>query len=519
MRTHLLKTRIVITVFLGLVLAMLLIDIVAFVLLFQYQTKQKITYVERVLTDLDAGSISFSPNDSLNQKLQRAYDKIHSMVGDDCLGITVKMRDGRFVWFNSEEYSGFESILSNAIAANSMTVKPLSGLNFPYFFLPEVIGVAAPVSKVTDPEGQIAGIGIVLTTSRLIDDLWDKQKIVFVYMLINGIIIATLVFFRLRKVLFDPVQHLVHVAENYRVAEGGGLFPDSAESEFGQLSRAMNSMVSRIEQDRERLFESVKSLAEANKQLQLAQGEVVRAEKLAATGRLFAGLAHEIGNPVAIVQGYLELLQHDDIDFEDRKQFARRGSQELQRIDNLLKQLLDTTRKNTMETERVEINRLVHNLLEILEVPFSKKEISVDSVYSKDKLFVTGDKEQFHQVLLNILINAMDAVANMPYEPFEGRISLKIFPQSLGNARFAIIEILDNGSGINEKDMEFIFEPFFTTKAPGQGTGLGLAVSERIIGSYGGRIDVESKKNEFTRFKISLPLSENGNHHAHQGKS
>lgn len=519
MRTHLLKTRIVTTVFLGLVLAMFLIDVVAFVLLFHYQTQQKITYVGRVLTDLDAGSITFSPDDSLNEKLERAYEKIYSMVGDDCLGITVKMHDGRFVWFNSDEYSGFKTILSDAIASNSLTVKPLLGVQLPYFFLPDVLGVAAPVSKITDPEGQIAGIGIVLTTSGLINDLWEKQKIVAVYILINGIIIATLVFFRLRKVLFDPVQHLVHVAENYQVAEGGSLFPESTENEFGQLSRAMNSMISRIEQDRERLFESVKSLAEANQQLQLAQGEVVRAEKLAATGRLFAGLAHEIGNPVAIVQGYLELLEHDDIDPEDRMQFARRGIQELHRIDNLLNQLLDSTRKNVSEPERVEINRLVHNLLEILEVPFSKKKISVESRYSKEKLYVIGDKEQFHQVLLNMLINAMDAVANMGFEPFEGKISINIHTQSLGNAQFAIVEIQDNGSGIDEKDKEFIFEPFFTTKDPGQGTGLGLAVSDRIIRGYGGRIDVESQKNTFSLFKISLPLSGNSNPKSYQGKS
>lgn len=496
------KLQVAATVFVSLLLGMFLIDLVVFLLLYQYQSHKNVVDVQRVLK---SNVWVASDRDGFDHgRLQKAEEFIRMSLGSDIIEVYLLVTD-HSKQVRDAVGTNLQKIVEDAERLNLEQVEYLEGLQLPFMFIPTKIAIAVPVSMGRASGLSISAVGITLSSKLWLQDLWQKQKIIAVYMLINAIILSTLIFFRMRRVLFDPVENLVHVAENYEVAEGGGLFPDSNENEFGQLSRAMNSMVKRIEKDRQKLFDTVASLEEANRQIKQAQDEVIRAEKLAAAGRLFAGLAHEVGNPVAIVQGYLELLEHDDIFPDDRKQFARRGIQELHRIDNLLSQLLDATRKSKGETEKVEINRLVNNIAEILEVSFEKKEIQLEIMLLSESLFAMGNREKFHQVLLNMLINAMDAVTGKNFEPFEGKVSIVVGTTKKSDKDYVFIDIKDNGSGIHDEDLSYIFEPFFTTKGPGKGTGLGLAVSYRIIQSYEGNIDVFSEVDKGTTFTITLP--------------
>jgi signal transduction histidine kinase len=506
MYSHQLKTRIAVSVFLAVVTAMILIDIVIFTLIYQYQIRQRVQMVEGV------GESIFHVipylSDNVSRGLLASYiERMKAVVGGDC----------EHLYYFSREYSQSDAeIFEVKLLRNLVIVATQEGKtqistqtaeDWPFLIFSKTIHIGVPLGSADVADSRAGGIGAIISTSGLVHDLWEKQKIVFTYILLNGIIISTLVFFRLRKVLFDPVEHLVHLAENYQVAEGGGLFPESTDNEFGQLHKAMNSMVQRIEEDRGKLFQTVDSLEDANKKLQKAQDDVVRAEKMAAAGRLSAGLAHEIGNPVTIVQGYLELLQDRDIEDEERKEFVRRGLNELTRIDRLLQQLLDLTRTPKEALETVTLGRLLSEVHKVLHIPFAKKGIFYSLSCPEEDLYIWGDREQLRQVLLNLLLNAMDALdmKNLTSKEVEKSISVILYRQEEEEA--VVVEVHDNGIGIPKSDIGKIFEPFFTSKEPGKGTGLGLAVSYRFIEKLGGRLEVESEQGKGSVFRIILPLS------------
>ena len=127
-------------------------------------------------------------------------------------------------------------------------------------------------------------------------------------------------------------------------------------TEFGRLNMALNNMLMRIEKDKGTLRETIDSLEEANEELRKAHQEMVRTEKLASVGRLSAGLAHEIGNPIGIIQGYIDLLRQDSLRPEERSQFSQRALAELDRINRLIRQLLNYAGTSSRAFENVEVN-------------------------------------------------------------------------------------------------------------------------------------------------------------------
>ncbi len=505
MYSHQLKTRIAAVVFLAVIVAMILIDAVAFALIYHYQIKQRVQVIERFGENL----AYFVPELNvpvLKEEISLTEQRMKVMIGEDCeefliFSKSVLDSDGSPTGINF-----LRNLVKEAVTAENTKIRTMHNEALAFIGFSKKLFIGIPLRTADIASGNGSGVGVIINTSGLFDDLWQKQKIVFAYILLNGIIISTVVFFRLRKVLFDPVEHLVHLANNYQVAEGGGLFPETPDNEFGQLHKAMNSMVQRIEEDRGKLFQTVNSLEESNTKLQRAQDDVVRAEKMAAAGRLSAGLAHEIGNPVTIVQGYLELLQHSDISDEDRKEFAQRGLGELTRIDRLLQQLLNLTRTAEEASEPVNLRELLTEVRNVLNAPFTQKGIIASLSYPEEDIFVLGDREQLRQVLLNLLLNSMDALdsKNLTSEDVKKTVSLTIKRQE--SEENIMVEVHDNGIGIPESDLSKIFEPFFTSKEPGKGTGLGLAVSYRFIEKIGGRLEVESTVDDGTSFRIILPV-------------
>jgi signal transduction histidine kinase len=503
---HQLKIRIGATVFLAVVVSMVLIAAVCLLLMYQYQIQQRVENIGMITQGFKKEILAENKSVTMGDA-SIALQRMKFMIGDDCIKLSYYPAANPSGLKAFSEDFHLRNLALEAVRTHKIQIRTQTAEDWPFLIFSKTIFIGVPLGSADVADSRAGGIGAIISTSGLVHDLWEKQKIVFTYILLNGIIISTLVFFRLRKVLFDPVEHLVHLAENYQVAEGGGLFPESTDNEFGQLHKAMNSMVQRIEEDRGKLFQTVDSLEDANKKLQKAQDDVVRAEKMAAAGRLSAGLAHEIGNPVTIVQGYLELLQDRDIEDEERKEFVRRGLNELTRIDRLLQQLLDLTRTPKEALETVTLGRLLSEVHKVLHIPFAKKGISYSLSCPEEDLYIWGDREQLRQVLLNLLLNAMDALdmKNLTSKEVEKSISVILYRQEEEEA--VVVEVHDNGIGIPKSDIGKIFEPFFTSKEPGKGTGLGLAVSYRFIEKLGGRLEVESEQGKGSVFRIILPLS------------
>jgi signal transduction histidine kinase len=248
----------------------------------------------------------------------------------------------------------------------------------------------------------------------------------------------------------------------------------------------------------------VAALEKANSDLRQAREEAIRTEKMASIGLLAAGMAHEIGTPLASIMGYAELAAGEALDTGTVQDYARRISGDCARIDRIVRGLLDYSRPRAATVEPCDIRRLVASTLEMLSQQGALKEIRLATDYDEELSGVCVNPHQLQQVLINLLINSRDAM------PSGGKLAVRVKAdssrrlsgQTVSSLR---IDVLDSGSGIPAENLKRIFDPFFTTKAPGKGTGLGLAISARIIEGFGGRIEVQSRKGTGTCFSIWLP--------------
>ncbi len=253
----------------------------------------------------------------------------------------------------------------------------------------------------------------------------------------------------------------------------------------------------RLHKELEHLAEDLaERVEERTRELRETQAQLVQAEKLAALGELSAGVAHEINNPLHILQAYVEHMGNrlpPDSPFED---FLAPMRNALDSIARLAGQLRDFSRPAGGEWTPVDVNRALDNVLKLVSKEMMHCQIEVQDCLADQLPAVTGDNRQLEQVFLNIMLNARDAM------PGGGRLAVETYSSDTSvHIRFA-----DTGVGIREEDLQRIFEPYFTTKED-RGTGLGLAICQRIVTQHGGRISVSSKPGEGTVMILHLPVS------------
>jgi signal transduction histidine kinase len=225
-----------------------------------------------------------------------------------------------------------------------------------------------------------------------------------------------------------------------------------------------------------------------------------RADRLAALGTLTAGLAHEIRNPLVAIKTFTQLLptRFDDSEFRDH--FLQVTAGEVDRIASLVTELLDFARPSQPKLNSEDLNQVVEKMAMLVDTESHKKNIKILKDLYASLPSVTLDKEQIKQVLLNILLNAVDAT------PENGTISVSTRPVTRNGYLDCVqVVIADTGKGIPAEDLEKVFTPFYTTKHTG--SGLGLSISHQIIQEHQGNIEVESKLNQGTTFRIILPVN------------
>ncbi|UCD81318.1 MAG: hypothetical protein JSW26_07800, partial [Desulfobacterales bacterium] len=253
------------------------------------------------------------------------------------------------------------------------------------------------------------------------------------------------------------------------------------------------------------------SLEETNLELKKAQREIIRAEKLASVGRLAAGIAHEIGNPIGIVIGYLELLKQRDIAEDESREYIQRTEQEIERINTIIRQLLEISRPSNSGRMAVAVHDLILDTADVLRVQPLMSNIELCLSLDAEEDSVWADPNQLRQVFLNLIINAADAISSKDQEGV-GKLKIStehdkvIDSENRTASDHLIISFIDDGPGIAEKNLSNIFDPFFTTKDPGKGTGLGLYVSFMIVEDLGGKMTGVSEVGKGTTMIIFLPL-------------
>jgi two-component system, NtrC family, sensor kinase len=448
-------------------------------------------------------SMTFEKDFENRQITSADLDTLCKVVGAAC--VCASSFDGHEIKFTSRFQDDPELTHIVRLAAFSRNdVIRFSGTSWGVFtFTNSRLLMAVPV---TGNAASSTAIGMVLELQPVYKVIKGKQKVVLLYMLVNVLFLAIIGFFRLHRIVIRPIERLVKISETYSGSEGQMFFAENRGGEFTQLSMALNSLLFRIEEDRKKLRATVDSLESANKELIKTQKEMIRTEKSAAIGRLSTGLAHEIGNPIGIVQGYLELLSRPDIPEEERTQFSTRAIGELERINRLIHQLLDFSRSSAGRPESVDIRNLLDDLIEMVSA--QQKMVSISFVKKCGLMTkeVITDSDGLRQVVLNCLLNAVDAIKEKGKQEKAEVVVTCSECKDQKDATVVRITIADNGMGIKKENLEKIFDPFFTTKEPGHGTGLGLSVSYTIIEAAGGRIWGESEYGEGTTITLELPV-------------
>lgn len=250
------------------------------------------------------------------------------------------------------------------------------------------------------------------------------------------------------------------------------------------------------------LQDKVKALGHTIKELNETQNQLIQTEKMAAVGQLASGIAHEIRNPLGIVMGGVEFLKNRISDEDgDIKESIEKIKQSIDRANNIIIDLLKFSRASQLKLQEVDILRIMDETISLIKNQAYLNAVEINRNYGEKEIYVKADPNMLRQVFFNLCINAIDAM------PKGGRLTLNMYT-SLGsgqNEKEAVVEILDTGKGIPEDILPKIFNPFFTTKEPGKGTGLGLSIVHLIIERHNGRIGVESKVNEGTKFTLKLP--------------
>jgi signal transduction histidine kinase len=322
------------------------------------------------------------------------------------------------------------------------------------------------------------------------------QKLILGYVVVYGLILAVFGVYLLNRNVVKPVRQL-HQATT--TVAGGVLAPVkvlSGPGEIHALADSFNTMVTALSASRAETEEHIASLEETNQALAQARDDLVRSEKLATVGHLAAGMAHEIGNPLGAVVGYLNILQ-SDLSGESRDLVVR-SLAETARIDKLIRELLEFSAPLDHQLESFDPIESLRETLELLRHQGQLESIRVDDRCSDAVCPVNMDRGRLVQVWINLLLNARDAMQG------EGQIVLS----SETDGRVVTLAIQDDGPGVAPDVAARIFEPFYTTKDPGSGYGLGLAVCQRIIDENGGSLKLSQGAAKGACFSVTLPCLE-----------
>jgi signal transduction histidine kinase len=405
-------------------------------------------------------------------------------------------------------YDELESLALQTVQTGLKTTRFLGSAWGVFWRQSKDLMIAAPLFQ----NGRVVGAcSMVMSLGEMYKVLRRTQYVLLIYLFVNTLVFTIIGLYRLSRITVKPLRKLVKRAEAYKKEDETFFLYEAGDNEFSKLSKALNRMLQHIAEDKEKLQAGVMSLEKANVDLKKAQKDMIRAEKLASVGRLSAGIAHEIGNPIGIIMGYLELLKQNDISDDDRKEFFKRTESEVNRIDTIIRQLLEVSKPSTEGFKAVSVNSIIQDTVAAFKFHPLMSDIELNFRFMAERDTVMADPNQLRQVFLNLIINAADAISSNK-DHSKGKISIVsevvsgIQAESKDHPDMLKIEYIDNGPGIAEENLGNIFDPFYTTKGPGKGTGLGLSVCFMIVEGIGGKIKANSKEGTGTTLTIYLPL-------------
>ncbi|WP_437952617.1 ATP-binding protein [Sorangium sp. So ce296] len=350
---------------------------------------------------------------------------------------------------------------------------------------------------------QVGSVAVLVPTDPSTVPAAPLVRIVALYTGIVALALLVFAYIAMTRLVVRPVDALSEAAR--RVAGGARDLeaPRAGARELAELGASLAHMTARLRADEESLRAKIAEVERYAADLKSAQERLVRSERLASVGRLAAGLAHEIGNPIAAILGFQELLLAGGLTPDEEREFLERMKRETERIHKILRDLLDFARPaargagDAGEEPSGSVAEALEDVVSLVSPQKAFRAVELVRDVAPDVPPVQLSHGRLVQVLLNLLLNAADAVPRAG-----GRVWVRASRAAGGGAR---IEVEDNGPGIAEAVCETLFEPFITTKEVGEGTGLGLAVCRGLVEAAGGAIGVEAGAEGGARFVVQLP--------------
>jgi C4-dicarboxylate-specific signal transduction histidine kinase len=297
------------------------------------------------------------------------------------------------------------------------------------------------------------------------------------------LLLVALVFWRLDRQLVAPLARID--ASLDRIADAPDVEPLLGEAGdlLGRIAPAVNRLDARLREERSRVQAQIAALQKTNADLRAAREEVARSERLASVGRLAAGVAHEVGNPMTALIGFLAILEERVKAGRDPGDYLERISREAARIDRILRDLLTLARPPPAQLEAVDLRSAAESARGLVEAQPTWTGCALSVRIPADLPSARGDTHYVVQVLLNLLVNSAKAGAR--------NVEL------IGRAESGrpVIDVKDDGRGLPEEAAARLFEPFFTTSVPSEGTGLGLALCHATMERFGGSIEAQPGAN------------------------
>ncbi len=421
-------------------------------------------------------------------------------------------RDPQIVASRLESHVGEGGALAIAVYGRGGAIEASAGP------LPEVAALHAPTQPYGEAATRVAarsgaraldvvlpsGERAVLVRVRTDEDADRSADVVRGIALYMGVFALALLVFAyslLTRGIVKPIELLARAAD--RVANGARSLelPTTGAREIADLGASVRSMATRLIADEKKLRAKVDELTTTTRRLGETREQLAGSERMASVGRLAAGVAHEIGNPIAAIMGMHDLIEDAETPEETRADFLRRMRKETERINVVVRDLLDYARPEggppSGTTALANVAEITADALALVRTQKEWKGIDV-KIEIPDALQVMLSPQRLTQVLLNLVLNAAAALADQP-----GQRTLTVRAARQGEA-FVRIDVEDDGPGVPEALRERIFDPFVTTKDVGSGTGLGLAVCRGIVEGAGGRIAIDASYTKGARFTVTL---------------
>jgi len=371
------------------------------------------------------------------------------------------------------------------------------------------------------------------------------RRIVFSMAVIDALVIIVFGIWLIGRTAISPILHISRGAQSLASGQYDTRVRVTGPREISILAESFNRMAERIQTAVNQQEEHSAALERVNRELKKAQKEIVRVEKMASVGQLAAGIAHEIGNPLAAVLGYAAILQKENNDPE-AAQYLGHIVRETTRIQRIISGLLEFSRPREIQVQPLDIGSLIRETADLVTPQRIFRQVSVEMKLPEGSLVVSGDRHQLQQALVNLFLNAAQAMegdgtllieaesralkageggiprrratdyqrrraTDPKNEDFDVvRSSFSGLPELRENDPVVALTITDSGPGIPQEILGRIFDPFFTTKATGEGTGLGLSITYGIVEAHGGALWAGNHERGGAQFTILLPEKKSG---------